>query len=387
MATSPARSRFRRKALKALNYTTNVILCSGCNIPACELYRLSGIIYGAGMARGRVQWKRALDIKPRLGKLFGHLEENIPFLTRTLRYYSRTEIVREDQFYENFTRPLRLNDDDYKAAYDSLSICNVDGVFADMPDVRMQSGLLDGYFINGHTLYPINRRTGIIAEAANAPLPWGITYPLPSNKPAIHLSGVFTAIPHIKNFYHLLIDFVMPVMATVLRNPSRFSGPFTFVINRDSPLVSFMSDILREMGFDAHVMKVGPYDTVTGGQYLWAKSRAGSTEHNYAFRDELNLMDDAIARQVKHIKVPKKIYIPRTATRLRNLINQSELVTALSGKGFTPIMFQWDNLPEQIAAFRNAEQIVSVHGAALANLIWGGGGENKDCGNITQQPP
>jgi hypothetical protein len=329
------------------------------------------------MARGRVQWKRALDIKPRLGRLFGYLEENAAFLTRGLRYYSRTGIVREDQLYENFTRRLRLNDDGYRAAYESLSVHNVDGVFAEMPDVRMQSGLLDDYFVNGHTLYPVNRQTGIIAEAANAPLPWGITYPLPSNKSAIRLSGIFTAVPHIKNYYHLLIDFVMPVMAAIMRNPGRFSGPFTFVINTDSPLVSLMSEILREMGIDAHVLKVEPSDTVTGDQYLWAKSRAGSTEHNYAFRDELALMDDAIARRVKHIKVPKKIYIPRTATRLRNLINQNELVTALSGKGFTPIMFQWDNLPEQIAAFRNAEQIVSVHGAALSNLVWGGGGQPK----------
>ncbi len=323
------------------------------------------------MARGRAAWKQALDIKPHMTRLFGGMETNAPYLTQALRYYSRTAPVDKALLFEDFSRPLRLDEPRYTAANAILSAHNVDGMYGERRDVHVTSAMLEDYFVTGHTLYPISRETSIVADHKGIPLPWGITYPSPSWRGPIRIPGVYMAVPHIKNYYHLLVDFLMPVMSVMVRNPARFSGPFTFVVNHASAAVDFAASLLRDMGFDARIRMIGMGDTVTGDQYLWAKTKGGSTEHGYAFRPEMDVLGPAIERRIAHIHVPKKVYIPRTATKLRNLLNQNELMYGLAAKGFATVKFDWMNLLEQIAVFRHAEQIVSVHGAALTNMAWG----------------
>jgi len=310
--------------------------------------------------------------------LFGTLQQNAPLLTAGLRYHSLTETPGADLLYERIQRPLRLRDANYNSAMDVLTVNNVDGQQdGDDSFVIALSGLLEDYVINGHSPYPVSRKTGKVASL-NDDLPWGIVYPSPSLRAPIHIPGIFAAIPPIKNYYHLLVDHLMPIVATVLRNPQRFTGPITFVVREDYAIVDFVTGILREKGFDVRIRRIAAADTVTGDFYLWAKTRSRSTEHGYAFREELDLIGDAIDKRIAHLTTPKRIFILRTKTKLRNLVNQEEIQSGLVAKGFTPFELKWSNFLEQIAAFRRAEQIVSVHGASLTNLMWGHDGHVRE---------
>ncbi|ESQ90418.1 glycosyltransferase family 61 protein [Asticcacaulis benevestitus] len=328
------------------------------------------------MARGRAEWKQALDIKPRLGKIFGGLEARAPSLTRAIRYYSLTETLPPGQSFEHTGRPMRLDQPVYAPTFKTLMVNNVEsynpGVAADA--VMLDTAILENVRLVGHTLFPIRSETARIVSDKADSIPWGITYPSLSFKPPVPVAGLVTAIPRIKNYYHLMVDYVMPVMAALLRHPDRLSGPVTFVVNHDYPMLDVLIGTLREQGIEARLMKVGDGDTVMAARYLWAKSKAYHTEHAYAFRDELRLLSEAVARKTAHIKVPDKVFIPRSRTRLRNLLNQSELQAALATRGFAAWELEWSRPLEQIALFQRAGQIVSVHGAGLTNLMWGEGG-------------
>ena len=328
------------------------------------------------MARGRAEWKRALDIKPRLGKVFGWLETSAPALTRAIRYHALTEALPPEQRFEHVTRPMRLDQPAYQPAFRILQDKNVESYNRTVaPEViTLDSAVIENVRLVGHTLFPIRSENDRIVSDSGASIPWGITYPSISFRSAVRVSGTVTSIPYIKNYYHLMIDYFVPVMAALLRNPQRFAGPVTFLVNHDYPMLDFLIGILRDVGVDARLMKISNADTVIAERFLWATSKAFHTEHAYAFRDEMRLLSEAIARKTAHIKVPDKVFIPRSKTRLRNLLNQSDLQAALEARGFAARELEWSRPLEQIALFQRAAQIVSVHGAGLTNLMWGEGG-------------
>jgi capsular polysaccharide biosynthesis protein len=66
----------------------------------------------------------------------------------------------------------------------------------------------------------------------------------------------------------------------------------------------------------------------------------------------------------------KRIYISRQFARSRRVVNETDVIDALSRHGFE--CFHLENLPfrEQVGLFSHAEMVVSIHGAGLANMIF-----------------
>jgi capsular polysaccharide biosynthesis protein len=70
------------------------------------------------------------------------------------------------------------------------------------------------------------------------------------------------------------------------------------------------------------------------------------------------------------------VYVARTQTPRRNVLNQVELIKRLSQIGVPTYEFKFENFLEQIAVFRKAKLIITPHGAALSNIIWSPAGQN-----------
>ncbi len=328
------------------------------------------------MARGRAAWKRKFDLKPALGRFFAGLERDHPGVTRALRYYSLAYDVPASECFDHFTRPLLLDKGEYAEAWQALQIDNVDGYYEDndFDGVRFDAGLLRDHFVVGHVLRPIDRATGKMATMDGLPVPWGLTFPSLSSRPERHIAGTAVAIPRMTNFYHLVVDHLLPVVAAVVRNPERFSDGVTFVVNGDYQAIDLFAGILSDFGVATTVLKVAPADTVSADAFLWARSWGNSTEHGYVFAEELKTLGPLIDKRIADIRTPAKIVVPRSKTRIRNLVNQDDMLADLKARGFEPFELKWSNLLGQVAAFRRAEAVVSVHGAALTNLAWGTGG-------------
>lgn len=68
--------------------------------------------------------------------------------------------------------------------------------------------------------------------------------------------------------------------------------------------------------------------------------------------------------------LPKKIYISRKKASHRKLVNEEEVEQCLHKQGFTTFDFESLPIRSQIEIVASADEIVSLHGAALAHLIF-----------------
>jgi hypothetical protein len=67
---------------------------------------------------------------------------------------------------------------------------------------------------------------------------------------------------------------------------------------------------------------------------------------------------------------PRRIYVMRSTSDQRGVVNDAEVRSALDARGFVPVTMEGRPLDEQAAVFASADAIVGVHGAALANLAF-----------------
>ena len=74
---------------------------------------------------------------------------------------------------------------------------------------------------------------------------------------------------------------------------------------------------------------------------------------------------------IGQMDTPKKLFVSRRNTR--HLINEDEIENLLSSKGFTKVYMEDLDVSAQIRFALNAEEIIAVHGAALAPIIYRNG--------------
>ncbi len=65
-----------------------------------------------------------------------------------------------------------------------------------------------------------------------------------------------------------------------------------------------------------------------------------------------------------------KIYVQRGNVKWRRLVNESEVISYLKSRGFLIVCMDGLSLEDQVKIFSQASHIVSVHGAAMTNLIF-----------------
>ncbi|MBK9282902.1 MAG: glycosyltransferase family 61 protein [Sphingobacteriaceae bacterium] len=73
---------------------------------------------------------------------------------------------------------------------------------------------------------------------------------------------------------------------------------------------------------------------------------------------------------IQNQKKIKKIFVGRKNPTRRKLLNNDEVKTLITSLGFEYVEMEEMSIEQQIATFHHAEQIISVHGAALSNLIF-----------------
>jgi tetratricopeptide (TPR) repeat protein len=69
---------------------------------------------------------------------------------------------------------------------------------------------------------------------------------------------------------------------------------------------------------------------------------------------------------------PERIYISRSQSSYRRVINEEQVIQFLSGFGFVAVLLESMSLEEQIALFSRAKAIVAPHGSGLTNIIFCG---------------
>jgi Glycosyltransferase 61 len=77
---------------------------------------------------------------------------------------------------------------------------------------------------------------------------------------------------------------------------------------------------------------------------------------------------------------PEKIFVTRRGTR--SLINEAEIAQLLESRGFEKVYFEGIPVAEQLRLMGNAREIVAIHGAALAFLVFNRNGLARPQGEL-----
>jgi capsular polysaccharide biosynthesis protein len=224
--------------------------------------------------------------------------------------------------------------------------------------------------VPGHTLLPADATTGRLLSAyGSGHMNWGHAYPSPILR-RVDLPGLAFAVAPVRNYFHLLVEHVLPALDALLRHPELRREPMSVIVSDRLPTVRYFVELMAALGVAIRVVEANRFTAYRPEAYLFAKPVSATVEHFYAYAEAVALLKDAVRRRGDPPPVSERVYIPRTGTRIRQLGTEAALVARLAERGFAPFTATWSNIDRQVATFLAAREIVSVHGAALTNLVW-----------------
>lgn len=113
------------------------------------------------------------------------------------------------------------------------------------------------------------------------------------------------------------------------------------------------------------VQRVAGADTLLAEELVFPTSLHGV----FDYHPRMNAFFDRVVAHTGAGRTGReRIYVDRRGSPLRVLRNEDEVVAALADLGFAVVRLEELGQEEQIATFRDAEVVVSPHGAGLTNL-------------------
>jgi capsular polysaccharide biosynthesis protein/Flp pilus assembly protein TadD len=167
------------------------------------------------------------------------------------------------------------------------------------------------------------------------------------------------------NYYHWLIDF-LPRLYTLSRHPESPAATAPLLISDDCPPA--IRDLLALLGLGkdrlAVVARAGP----VAAEMLHVPAMPSLAPTLFA--DALCWLRERVANLPAPESGGARVYLDRGGAATRRLLNAAEVEDLLSRHGFKVVTPDPGSIQQQIAAVSSARVMVSVHGAALANMLF-----------------
>ena len=303
---------------------------------------------------------------------FYDVEKNFHNIAKLIRFHS---IVREP----NLTEGLRVENieifwfnERYLSSFRTLAtVSEVESLdFSKNEKTELLSIATEDFFIDGHIKAPIRKtdRT-LIAFNGEQRLRWGDVYPNPFFLKK-YLDGYVIFIPNIENYYHLIVDYILPALNRFNFDNKYDNSKIFFVTQRRLPILDFFQEYLISKGYNAEIYRIYPFQRVYGKALIMGRAKPRDPGCYFVFANLMNEMNEFIDKKISKIMVSDYAYIKRTQTPRRRLLNETEIISYLEKFGFDAVSLNFENYLYQIALFRKAKVIISTHGASLTNLIW-----------------
>lgn len=190
---------------------------------------------------------------------------------------------------------------------------------------------------------------------------------LSSNYKVINGTVAYLSNTWVDNYYHWLF-FTLPLLKVYQHFTEAKEIRFYYL--GETRLTGFQVETLRMFGISTDQIVTSPCRAT---RLLMAFSFNRKSGNGIFYR---SFYDYLFTRQMisSHIKnnsgSHKRIYVKRGNVKKRKVENESEVVDYLNTLGFAAITMDGKAVLEQAAIFQNAEAIVALHGAALANCMF-----------------
>jgi capsular polysaccharide biosynthesis protein len=165
-----------------------------------------------------------------------------------------------------------------------------------------------------------------------------------------------------ENYYHSLM-LGLARLASVAENYQAAAAGI--LVARGGSRVREMLALLDLMP-SLSIQEVAPNETLRVETLILPLSVAGDSAYHPCVADFFRAISTNVPPLAR--PSPRWLYIDRRGSRLRPLVNEDELVRALSAAGFLPVRPETLSVADQVRLFRGADVIVAPHGAGLTNL-------------------
>jgi hypothetical protein len=118
------------------------------------------------------------------------------------------------------------------------------------------------------------------------------------------------------------------------------------------------------------IVELGRDEFVTADELIYCDN-LGPTKPQNIVVERVAFMDRMIAHcGLQDVAGARLIYLARTDSAGRRVVNEAELIERLRGMGFEIFVATGKDVAEQIATFRSARMVVAAHGAGLTNIMF-----------------
>jgi hypothetical protein len=334
------------------------------------------------MARQKSQLSQAFNIKPRAYTLFRSITAPLPVTRHWLGFYPDIGPLpdRIERVSEAIDYPIKLADPAYRASLGVLAINNWDVV---RPYIQHQDpflakrfvGIVGDVIVPGHTLTPIDPRTWRqIGFEMEGPSNWNFAHPGPSVLRRRRIAETAIVVPPFWNYWHLFLEHLLPLIQAA-RLGAWGGTPLKVITRSKRPLLIDAVVLgLQAEGMNISILEVDPHEHLRLDRLLVAVNQCSNVERSYALAEAIprarRIFSVAYQKQTPVSATGSRLYITRRGSKLRQILNEDELIVGLKRLNFTIFQPRWDNHPEQITAFTDAKIVVGVHGAGLTNIIF-----------------
>ncbi|GAA1343385.1 hypothetical protein GCM10009647_087560 [Streptomyces sanglieri] len=170
--------------------------------------------------------------------------------------------------------------------------------------------------------------------------------------------------PRFTNYYHWMKETV-PKIRYIREYESVIDIDVTYLVPSDSP--SWLDETLDLLGIPEDKIERATVP-VYRVERLLVPSFPKRTPKNYQWIREQILSTASPNREA--IGAGNNIYISRQNAIERQVVNEREVVTALSSYGFKCYQLEEHNLAENAVLFNEADIVVGPHGAGLTDIIF-----------------
>ena len=183
-------------------------------------------------------------------------------------------------------------------------------------------------------------------------------------------------LPAPRHYYHYMFEY-LPKCLSILQILGKWREPVTILLPEEGE--QFGDIVLNEIKSRYPrilVVRVSEREKVHCTRLLHFRLEYSSKFRLPASRASLKMVSAAVRRYHKVAEVNsdtdcrQKIYISRSDTKTRRIVNESDLIRKLSPLGFNVVVPGRLTVKEQAETFQNAGLIVGTHGNGLTNLMF-----------------
>ena len=179
--------------------------------------------------------------------------------------------------------------------------------------------------------------------------------------PPTRLEGPWTSIISrwSGGFYHWFMD-ALPRLSTLKEFP-----PETRVLV-PADLKSYARDTLNWLGLENRILPTSCQHYLVEDYYFSSPTNMTGIFDPYAVQF---LRDSFLGRADASYQSPRRFFVRRVGA-VRGIVNEEDVLQCFRDRGWEILDTEKMSLARQIQLFTQAEQICTLHGAALTNLVW-----------------